>query len=101
MNAVIHPTTGKPMSYEQLQKDPGTKTLWEGQMAKELGRLAQGLPGTEGTNTIMFMTHNDIANIPSDRTVTYARIVVDYRPQKKRPESGANHGWRQPHPLSW
>jgi hypothetical protein len=85
MNAVIHPTTGKPMSYEQLQKDPGTKTLWEGQMAKELGRLAQGLPGTEGTNTIMFMTHNDIANIPSDRTVTYARIVVDYRPQKKDP----------------
>ncbi len=54
-------------------------------MAKELGRLAQGLPGTEGTNTIMFMTHNDIANIPSDRTVTYARIVVDYRPQKKDP----------------
>ncbi len=86
MNTVIHPKIGKPMSYEQLQKDPATKALWEGQMAKELGRLAQGLPnGTEGTSTIMFMTHNDIASIPKDRTVNYARIVVDYCPQKKDP----------------
>jgi hypothetical protein len=27
-NAVLHPTTGKPMSYEQLMKDPVTKTIW-------------------------------------------------------------------------
>ena len=28
------------------------------------------------------MNKNAIQNIPKDRTVTYARIVVDYRPQK-------------------
>ncbi|KAL7480669.1 hypothetical protein ACHAW6_006340, partial [Cyclotella cf. meneghiniana] len=31
------------------------------------------------------MSHNDIKQIPRDRTVTYARIVVDYRPQKDDP----------------
>jgi hypothetical protein len=86
MNAVIHPTTGKSMSYEQLIADSATRALWDGKMAKELGRLAQGLPNiTEGTNTIVFMSHEDIANIPKDRTVTYARIVVDFRPQKSDP----------------
>jgi hypothetical protein len=31
------------------------------------------------------MTPNEIKNIPHDRTVTYTRIVVDYRPHKKDP----------------
>jgi hypothetical protein len=31
------------------------------------------------------MDRNAIRNIPKDRTVTYARIVVDYRPQKADP----------------
>ena len=31
------------------------------------------------------MKPEDIKNIPVDRTVTYARIVVDYRPQKQDP----------------
>jgi hypothetical protein len=31
------------------------------------------------------MTHDKIKNIPADRAVTYARAVVDYRPQKKDP----------------
>ena len=31
------------------------------------------------------MTHAEISNIPLDRVVTYARIVVDYRPQKEDP----------------
>ncbi len=31
------------------------------------------------------MTLEEIKNTPADRTVTYARIVVDYRPQKKDP----------------
>jgi len=29
------------------------------------------------------MTHEQIKNIPKDRTITYACIVVDYRPQKE------------------
>ena len=54
-------------------------------MCKELGRLAQGYGETEGTNTVFFMTHEEIKRIPKDRTVTYTRIVVDYRPQKDDP----------------
>ena len=54
-------------------------------MCKELGRLAQGYNNTEGTNTVNFMTHKQIRNIPNDRTVTYARIVIDYQPQKNNP----------------
>ena len=54
-------------------------------MCKELGRLAQGYGETEGTDTLRFLTHEETRNIPKDRTVTYMRIVVDYRPQKKDP----------------
>ena len=32
-----------------------------------------------------YMTHEEIKCIPGDRTVTYARIVVDFRPQKTDP----------------
>ena len=31
------------------------------------------------------VTHKEFWNIPKDRTVTYARMVVDYRPQKPNP----------------
>jgi hypothetical protein len=55
-------------------------------MTKELARLAQGLPNiTEGTNTVFYLTHDEISNIPADRTVTYARVVADFRPQKADP----------------
>ena len=51
----------------------------------ELGRLAQGYKDTKGTNTIIFISLNKIPGIPQDRVVTYARIEVDYRPQKADP----------------
>ena len=54
-------------------------------MCIELGRLSQGYDGTQGTNTIYFMTLDEISTIPKDRVVTYARVVVDYRPQKEDP----------------
>ena len=54
-------------------------------MAKELGRLVQGWKETKGTNTIEFMSHDEIAKIPRGKVVTYARIVVDFRPQKEDP----------------
>ena len=54
-------------------------------MCKELGRLTQGYHDTKGTNTCVPLTINEIHNIPADRTITYARIVVDYRPQKADP----------------
>jgi hypothetical protein len=55
-------------------------------MSKELHWLAQGCPGvTKGTNTIVYLSHSEICTIPQDRTVTYARIVIDHRPQKEDP----------------
>jgi hypothetical protein len=58
------------------------KAAWPKSMCKELGRLAQGYGNKEGTNTVFFMSIDEIKQIPKDRTVTYAKIVVDYRPEK-------------------
>eukprot|EP00804_Cyclotella_cryptica_P019751 CCRYP_009660-RA/>CCRYP_009660-RA protein AED:0.41 eAED:0.41 QI:0/0/0/1/0/0/2/0/355 len=71
--------------YETLANDPTLQGVWTQAMCRELGRLAQGWDGSSGTNTIFFMTHGEIKQIPRDRTVTYACIVVDYRPQKYDP----------------
>ena len=54
-------------------------------MCIEPGRLSNGYKDTKGTQTINYMTHEEIKCIPGYRTVTYARIVVDFRPQKKDP----------------
>ena len=54
-------------------------------MCIELGRLTQGYKDAKETNTIRFLSLNEIPSIPRDRVVTYARIVVDYRPQKADP----------------
>ena len=53
---------------------------------KELHCLAQGKEGvTKGTNTIFYLTHDEIRRIPKDRTVTHAQIVINHRPQKDDP----------------
>ena len=52
-------------------------------MSKELGRLTQGYKDTKGTDTVEFIDLAEIAGIPKSKIVTYARIVVDYRPQKR------------------
>jgi hypothetical protein len=55
-------------------------------MSKELHRLAQGKEGTSvGTNTIFFLSHDEIRRIPKDRTITYTCIVIDHWPQKDDP----------------
>ena len=50
-------------------------------LGNELGRLSRGICEIKGTNTIYFI---DKSEIPKDklRQVTYARIVVDYKPHK-------------------
>eukprot|EP00804_Cyclotella_cryptica_P014586 CCRYP_020641-RA/>CCRYP_020641-RA protein AED:0.25 eAED:0.25 QI:0/0/0/1/1/1/3/0/614 len=63
----------------------GYCTIWKNAYGKELGRLAQGIPGTvKGTNTIVFIAYNEI---PPQRCkdVTYGRIVANYRPEKEDP----------------
>ena len=85
-NGVVHPITKETITnYKRLINDPITRKIWLEAMAKELGRLAQGYKDTKGTNTVEFMDHDEIAKIPKGKVVTYARIVVDYRPQKSDP----------------
>ena len=85
--SIVHPVTKETIiHYRNLIKDPLLKDLWIKAMSKELHCLAQGCPGvTKGTNTIFYLSHADICTIPQDRTVTYARIVIDHRPQKEDP----------------
>ena len=47
-------------------------------MCKELGRLLQGYKSTEGTNTCVILTLEQVKKIPKDWVVTYTHIVVDY-----------------------
>jgi hypothetical protein len=85
-NAIIDSNTGASMEYRHLIKSDKHKLTWTRSFANELGRLAQGVADREtGTNTITFILKSDI---PDDRQhdVTYGRICVDYRPQKKEPE---------------
>lgn len=60
---------------------------WITAFGKELGSLAQGddTTGTAGTNTIFFLDHAGIKHIPADHTIKYARVIVDYHPQKEDP----------------
>ena len=85
---VTHPVTGETITkYKKLIAIPEFTETWETAFGKEFGNQAQGdnKTGEKGTNTLFVMDHEQIANIPKDRTVTYGRIVIDYRPQKSDP----------------
>jgi hypothetical protein len=86
-NGVIHPVTKETIAkYTKLMNNPVLSPLWVPAMSKEFHRLGQGKEGTTvGTNTIFFLSHDEIRRIPKDRTVTYACIVIDHQPQKNDP----------------
>jgi hypothetical protein len=86
-NRVVHLVTKETITHcKKLIKDPLLRDLWLKIMSNELHRLAQGCTGiTKGTNAIFFLLHPDICNIPGNRTVTYAQIVIDHHPQKEDP----------------
>ena len=78
-NGVVHPVTKETITkYKKIIDDLPMRVVWSKAMCKELGRLCQGFEDTEGTNTMRFLDVKGISNIPRDRVVTYARIVVDY-----------------------
>jgi hypothetical protein len=68
--------------------DPETAEIWQTAFGKDFGGMAQGddKTGQKGTNSVFVMTHKeiDIAKAAGHKW-TYARIVVDYRPQKEDP----------------
>ncbi len=41
--------------------------------------------GTPGMNTIFVLTHDEIRRIPKNKKITYAHLVVDFWPQKAKP----------------
>jgi hypothetical protein len=86
-NGVVHPVNKETIThYRKLIKSSLLMDLWLKEMSKELHCLAQGCIGiTKGNNTIFFLSHADICNIPSKRTVIYACIVIDHHPKKEDP----------------
>jgi hypothetical protein len=80
INSIVCPKTNNDLEYRALIKGP-TSHIWERSFANELARLADGLPslGITGTNSIEFIP---LTNIPSNKTITYGRIVVEYKPNK-------------------
>ena len=53
--------TGKMMNYRQLLKNDKTWQIWSIGMCIELGWLSKDYKNhTKGTNTILFMTHDEI-----------------------------------------
>ena len=83
---VVHPVTGETISnYNKLAANSVMRYVWTKGLGKEFGSLAQGydLTKTPGTNSIFVLDHEQIKIIPSDRTVTYARIVVDFYHKKQ------------------
>ena len=59
---VVHPITKQTFTqYKKLQHDPHLEDLWVPAFSKEVHCLAQGKPGvTKATNTIFFLSHNEI-----------------------------------------
>ena len=85
---MVHPVTDETItSYKKLMKDPVTQETWMAAFGNDFGGMAQGdnKTGQVGTNAMFVMDPKDIPNIPADRLVTYANVVVDYRPQKEDP----------------
>jgi hypothetical protein len=54
---------------------------------KDFGGMCQGnnKTGTKETDAIFVMDPKDIPNIPKDQPPTYAKMVIDYCPQKVDP----------------
>ena len=68
--------------------DPATAKVWQMAFGKDVGGMAQGdlKTGQKGTNSVFVMTHKEIEIAKeAGHKWTYARIVVDHRPQKEDP----------------
>jgi hypothetical protein len=86
---MVHPNTGETItSCKRLMHDKATAEVWQTAFGKDFGGMAQGdnKTGQKGTNSIFVMTWDEIdAAKAVGHTWTYARVVVDYRPQKEDP----------------
>jgi hypothetical protein len=85
LHAVLDKATGHLMEMQHLLVNPTYKELWGKSYMKELGRLAQGIPGvSKGTDTIIFICREDILH-NCKYNVTCVQVCVNYRPEKEDP----------------
>ena len=85
---VVHPTMKKTItSYRKLaKKDEELKETLTTGFGKKWESFTRGQnTGTPGMDAIRVMNLEQIKNNPVDRVVTYARVVVDFRPHKEDP----------------
>ena len=95
-NGVVYPVTKETITkYKKLIDDPLLRDIWLEAMCRELGRLAQGYADVKWTNTVRFMSLDEIKNIPKDRVITHARTFVDYWQQQKRSKPREDHNRRE------
>ena len=76
LNAVFNNNTGKLMEMRHLLCNPKYTKLWGKSYTKELRRLAQGVSGTKGTDTIVFIRYHEIL---LDRLTERWWICIDQR----------------------
>ena len=82
VNHLYNPVTGNKETYDSLRAQDPEK--WERSFSTEIGRLASGVGERmpSGNEKIFFIPR---AKVPTDRKVTYANPVCDYRPLKDDP----------------
>ena len=72
--------TGNMREYRHLINNPKTKQVWNTSAANEFGSLMNGLKkGIPGIGTMKLIHKYEV---PTRRTLKYARFVCDYIPQK-------------------
>ena len=83
MNHVVCEETGKLLTIRQLlrSKTKNTRDVWTKSLENEYGRLMQGI-GEQIRTGKETMFPIKLENIPKNRKVTYAKVVVDVRPNK-------------------
>ena len=78
----IYRADGTKETIDSLLSGPNWD-IWVKSLSNEWGRLAQGnIHGVRSTDTIEFIHHHEV---PTDRDVTYAAFVCDYRALKEEP----------------
>jgi hypothetical protein len=65
------------MEMRHLLCNPKYTKLWGKSYTKEFGRLAQGVSGMKGIDTIVFIGYNGIL-LDRRRHITYGKTVVTY-----------------------
>ena len=71
-NGVVHLVTKETVTkYQKLVDDPILCDVWEMAMCVELRQTAQDFGDTKGTETMRFLTLEEIKKIPINWKVTY------------------------------